>query len=58
MAANGRDEENAGVILRARQMGFSGDVYAFVEDPAHRKPIELDCETSSYTPRSTIITWS
>jgi Trk K+ transport system NAD-binding subunit len=54
LVANGRDEENAGVILRARQMGFRGDVYAFVEDPAHRKPIELAGATSSYTPRHII----
>jgi Trk K+ transport system NAD-binding subunit len=51
---NGRDEENAGVILRARQMGFRGDVFAFVEDPAHRKPIELAGATSAYTPRHII----
>ena len=54
LVANGRDEENAGVILRARQMGFSGEIYAFVEDPAHRKPIELAGATSSYTPRHII----
>src|SRR6185295_9585251 len=29
LVANGRDEENAGVILRARQMGFRGDIFAF-----------------------------
>src|SRR5207244_5936058 len=52
--ANGRDEENAGLILRARQMGFSGDIFAFVEDPSHRKPIELAGATSAYTPRHII----
>jgi len=54
LVANGRDEENAGVILRARQMGFRGEIYAFVEDPAHRKPIELAGATSAYTPRHII----
>ena len=54
LVANGRDEENAGVILRARQMGFRGDVFAFVEDPTHRKPIELAGATSAYTPRHII----
>ena len=54
IVANGRDEENAGVILRARQMGFRGEVFAFVEDPAHRKPIELAGATSTYTPRHII----
>src|ERR1051326_8598544 len=54
LVANGRDEENAGVILRARQMGFRGEVFAFVEDPAHRKPIELAGATATYTPRHII----
>lgn len=54
LVANGRDEENAGVILRARQMGFTGEIYAFVEDPSHRKPIELAGATSAYTPRHII----
>jgi Trk K+ transport system NAD-binding subunit len=54
LVANGRDEENAAVILRARQMGFRGDIFAFVEDPSHRKPIELAGATSSYTPRHII----
>lgn len=54
LVTNGRDEENAGVILRARQMGFRGDVFAFVEDPAHRKPIELAGATATYTPRHII----
>jgi len=54
LVANGRDEENAGVVLRARQMGFRGDVFAFVEDPTHRKPIELAGATSAYTPRHII----
>src|SRR5438067_8795350 len=54
LVTNGRDEENAGVILRARQMGFRGDIFAFVEDPAHRKPIELAGATSAYTPRHII----
>ena len=51
IVANGRDEENAGVILRARQLGFRGEIYAFVEDPAHRMPMELAGATSAYTPR-------
>jgi Trk K+ transport system NAD-binding subunit len=54
LVANGPDEENAGLILRARQMGFRGDIFAFVEDPTHRKPIELAGATSAYTPRHII----
>jgi len=51
IVANGRDEENAGVILRARQLAFKKDIYAFVEDPAHRMPMELAGATAAYTPR-------
>src|SRR5438132_6541533 len=51
LVANGRDEENASVVLRARQMGFAGEIFAFVEEPAHRRPIELAGATAAYTPR-------
>ena len=51
LVANGADQENAAVILRARQAGFRGDIYAFVEDPSHRKPMELAGATAVYTPR-------
>lgn len=51
LVANQRDQENAAVILRARQLGFTGDIYAFVEDPSHRKPMELAGATAAYTPR-------
>jgi len=51
IVANGRDEENAALVLRARQLGFRGEIYAFVEEPAHRKPMELAGATAAYTPR-------
>jgi Trk K+ transport system NAD-binding subunit len=51
VVANGRDEENAALILRARQMGFRGPMYALVEEPVHRKPMELAGATAAYTPR-------
>src|SRR6202521_6193674 len=51
LVANGRDEENAAIILRARQMGFRGEIFAFVEEPAHRRQIELAGATAAYTPR-------
>ena len=54
LVANARDEENASMILRARQMGFRGDIIALVEDPAHRRPIELAGATAAYTPRHII----
>jgi Trk K+ transport system NAD-binding subunit len=51
LVANGTDQENAALVLRARQMGFAGEICAFVEDPAHRKPMELAGASSVYTPR-------
>lgn len=54
LVANGRDEENAGVILRARQLGFRGEIYAFVSEPAHRMPMQLAGATAAYTPRHII----
>ena len=54
VVANGRDEENAAIVLRARQLGYRGEIYAFVEEPAHRRPIELAGATSAYTPRHII----
>lgn len=51
VVANGRDEENGALILRARQLGFRGPIYALVEEPAHRRPMELAGATAAYTPR-------
>ena len=51
VVANASDQENAALILRARQMGFAKEMYAFVEDPTHRKPMELAGATAVYTPR-------
>lgn len=49
--ANGSDEENAAVILAARQLGFEGEILALVEDPFHRRPIVLAGATGALTPR-------
>ena len=54
LVVNGRDEENAATVLRARYMGFRGDIIALVEEPAHRRPIELAGATAAYTPRHII----
>jgi Trk K+ transport system NAD-binding subunit len=51
LIANGRDDENAAVILAARQRGFSGEALAVVEEPLHRKPMMLAGATAVYTPR-------
>lgn len=51
LIVNGADDENAYVILSARQSGFGGDVLAMVEEPTHRKPMMLAGATASFTPR-------
>ena len=51
LVANGTDDENAAIILAARQLGFAGDVVALVEEPYHRKPMMLAGATAVYTPR-------
>ncbi len=51
LVANGKDDENAAVILAARQAGFRGDLLAIVEEPYHRKPMMLAGATAVFTPR-------
>jgi Trk K+ transport system NAD-binding subunit len=51
LVANGSDDENAAVILAARQLGFGGPVLALVEDPFHRRPMMLAGATAVFTPR-------
>lgn len=51
LIANGSDDRNAATILAARQLGFSGEILALVEDPYHRQPMILAGASSAYTPR-------
>src|SRR5436305_5209619 len=51
LIANGTDDENAAVILSARQLGFRGPVLALVEEPFHRRPMMLAGATAVFTPR-------
>jgi Trk K+ transport system NAD-binding subunit len=51
LVANGRDEENAAVILDARQRGFDGEIVALVEEPMHRRPLALAGASAVFTPR-------
>jgi hypothetical protein len=41
LLANGADHENEAVVLSARESGFEGPIYVFVENPLLRKPIVL-----------------
>lgn len=51
LIANGTDDENAVVVLSARQLGYRGPVLALVEEPFHRRPMMLAGATAVYTPR-------
>jgi len=51
LIVNSSDDRNAATILAARQMGYSGEILALVEDPYHRQPIILAGASSAYTPR-------
>jgi len=51
LVANGTDEENAALLLSARQVGFTGDILAIAEDPYHRTPLALAGATAVFTPR-------
>jgi len=51
LVANGADEENAALLLSARQLGFKGEILAIAEDPYHRTPLALAGATAVFTPR-------
>jgi Trk K+ transport system NAD-binding subunit len=49
--ANGADHENEVLVLSARESGFKGPIYVFVENPLHRKPIVLAGANAAYSPK-------
>jgi Trk K+ transport system NAD-binding subunit len=51
LIVNSTDDRNAAAIIAARQLGFSGEILALVEDPYHRQPIILAGASGAYTPR-------
>ncbi|HKH47751.1 MAG TPA: NAD-binding protein [Thermoanaerobaculia bacterium] len=51
LIANGTDDENAALILTARQLGFTGPILALVEEPYHRRPMMLAGASATFTPR-------
>ena len=51
MIVNSTDDENAAVILAARQLDFEGKILAVVETPSNQKPILLTGASSVFTPR-------
>jgi Trk K+ transport system NAD-binding subunit len=51
LIANSTDDRNAAVIISARQLGFSREILALVEDPYHRQPMILAGASAAFTPR-------
>ena len=51
LIVNGSDDRNAATILAARQLGYTGEILALVEDPYHRQPMILAGASSAFTPR-------
>ncbi len=51
LIVNSSDDRNAATILAARQLGYTGEILALVEDPFHRQPMILAGATGAYTPR-------
>ena len=50
IVANGRDHDNAALLLIVRDKGFEGPVYALVNDPLHRRPLITWGATAVDTP--------
>lgn len=51
LIANSTDDEDAAVVLAARQLGFEKDILVLVEEPYHRRPMMLAGATAVFTPR-------
>jgi Trk K+ transport system NAD-binding subunit len=51
---NGEDHDNAVLVLSARQVGYEGPIYAFVENPLHCRAIELAGATAAFSPKHAI----
>jgi len=50
MLANGSDQDNAALLLIARDNGFEGPFYALMDDPLHRRPLTVWGAAAVYTP--------
>lgn len=50
LIAAGADHDNASLIAAARQRGFSGPIYALVDNPRHQRAIALAGADAVYSP--------
>lgn len=51
VVVNDNDGENAATTLALRDAGFSGDIFALVEEPRNRRALSLAGATGVFTPR-------
>ena len=51
IVANGEDHESAVMITSAREAGFEGPIFTFVDHPSHRRPLMLSGASAAYTPK-------
>ena len=51
IVANGEDQDNAALVLIARELGFKGTIIALVDDPLHRYPLQTAGANLVFTPR-------
>jgi len=51
LVLNGPDDANASLVLGARERGFAGPIYCFVQNPLHRQPLMLAGATAAYSPK-------
>lgn len=54
VVANGPDVDNTAMILSARDQGYEGKIYAFVNSASHRRPLVLTGATYAYTPKQVL----
>lgn len=51
LVLNGSDQDDAALVLTARQQGFTGPIHVLVGDPKHRRPMVLAGATAAYSPK-------
>lgn len=50
IVANGRDEDDATLAMRVRELGFTGPLIALIDNPNRRAPMQLAGATTAFTP--------
>jgi Trk K+ transport system NAD-binding subunit len=50
IVANARDEDDATLAMRARELGFNGPLIALIDNPNRRAPMQMAGATTAFTP--------